>query len=78
MGLFPIEGRPNMVPVQEYIQQKVNPILENLVTQLLLERPDQPAPFMIKMLGEKPLTLNPCSQYMYINNGGWGVMRPAG
>eukprot|EP00435_Cladocopium_sp_Y103_P075052 s180_g53.t1 len=25
---------------QEYIQQKVNPVLENLVTQLLLERPE--------------------------------------
>lgn len=37
---------------QEYIQQKVNPILENLVTQLLLERPDQLAPFMIKWLTE--------------------------
>mmetsp|Transcript_83832 Transcript_83832/g.166333 ORF Transcript_83832/g.166333 Transcript_83832/m.166333 type:complete len:405 (+) Transcript_83832:73-1287(+) len=37
---------------QEYIQQKVNPILENLVTQLLLERPEHLAPFMIKWLSE--------------------------
>eukprot|EP00747_Dinoflagellata_sp_TGD_P184108 gnl/TRDRNA2_/TRDRNA2_39462_c0_seq1.p1 gnl/TRDRNA2_/TRDRNA2_39462_c0~~gnl/TRDRNA2_/TRDRNA2_39462_c0_seq1.p1 ORF type:complete len:429 (-),score=121.43 gnl/TRDRNA2_/TRDRNA2_39462_c0_seq1:65-1273(-) len=37
---------------KEYIQQKVNPILENLVTQLLLERPEQLAPFMIKWLSE--------------------------
>lgn len=37
---------------QEYIQQKVNPILENLVTQLLLERPEALAPFMIKWLSE--------------------------
>jgi cAMP-dependent protein kinase regulator len=37
---------------QEYIQQKVNPILENLVTQLLLERPEHLAPFMIKWLSD--------------------------
>lgn len=37
---------------QEYIQQKVNPILENLVTQLLLERPDNLSSFMIKWLSE--------------------------
>jgi len=41
---------------QEYIQQKVNPILENLVTQLLLERPDTLAPFMIKWLSEHAKT----------------------
>lgn len=41
---------------QEYIQQKVNPILENLVTQLLLERPDHLAPFMIKWLTENTKT----------------------
>lgn len=41
---------------QEYIQQKVNPILENLVTQLLLERPDSLAPFMIKWLSEHAKT----------------------
>jgi len=41
---------------QEYIQQKVNPILENLVTQLLLERPEQLAPFMIKWLSEHAKT----------------------
>lgn len=41
---------------QEYIQQKVNPILENLVTQLLLERPENLAPFMIKWLTEHAKT----------------------
>lgn len=41
---------------QEYIQQKVNPILENLVTQLLLERPDHLAPYMIKWLSENVKT----------------------
>jgi len=35
---------------QEYIQTKVNPIVENLVTQMLLERPDNPVPFMIRWL----------------------------
>jgi cAMP-dependent protein kinase regulator len=37
---------------QEYIQQKVNPILENLVTQLLLERPENISQFMISWLSE--------------------------
>lgn len=41
---------------QEYIQQKVNPILEGLVTQLLVERPEQLAPFMIKWLSEQTKT----------------------
>mmetsp|Transcript_13024 Transcript_13024/g.24625 ORF Transcript_13024/g.24625 Transcript_13024/m.24625 type:complete len:407 (-) Transcript_13024:115-1335(-) len=41
---------------QEYIQQKVNPVLENLVTQLLLERPEQLAPFMIKWLSQNSKT----------------------
>lgn len=41
---------------QEYIQNKVNPILENLVTQLLLERPENLAPFMIKWLSEHSTT----------------------
>lgn len=41
---------------QEYIQQKVNPILENLVTQLLLERPENLSPFMIKWLSEQAKT----------------------
>lgn len=35
---------------QEYIQSKVNPILEKLVTQVLLERPEEPVPFMVKWL----------------------------
>uniref|UniRef100_A0A7S1A8W9 Cyclic nucleotide-binding domain-containing protein n=1 Tax=Noctiluca scintillans TaxID=2966 RepID=A0A7S1A8W9_NOCSC len=41
---------------QEYIQQKVNPLLENLVTQLLLERPEDIMPFMIKWLSEHAKT----------------------
>jgi len=46
---------------QEYIQAKVNPILENLVTQLLLERPEQLAPFMIKWLSEHAKTNVPAA-----------------
>jgi len=38
---------------QEYIQTKVNPTLENLVTQVLLERPDNPVPFMISWLAQQ-------------------------
>jgi len=38
---------------QEYIQTKVNPILENLVTQVLLERPDNPVPFMVRWLANQ-------------------------
>lgn len=38
---------------QEYIQTRVNPTLENLVTQVLLERPDNPVPFMIQWLAEQ-------------------------
>lgn len=38
---------------QEYIQTKVNPTLENLVTQVLLERPDKPVPFMIRWLADQ-------------------------
>eukprot|EP00931_Biecheleriopsis_adriatica_P090361 TRINITY_DN64360_c0_g1_i1.p1 TRINITY_DN64360_c0_g1~~TRINITY_DN64360_c0_g1_i1.p1 ORF type:complete len:428 (-),score=134.60 TRINITY_DN64360_c0_g1_i1:56-1279(-) len=38
---------------QEYIQSKVNPILESLVTEVLLERPDNPVPFMVRWLAEK-------------------------
>lgn len=41
---------------EEYITQKVDPILENLVTQLLLERPEHLAPFMIKWLSEHAKT----------------------
>lgn len=37
---------------QEYIQTKVNPILESLVTQVLLERPENPVPFMINWLSD--------------------------
>ncbi|KAF4688775.1 hypothetical protein FOZ60_002441 [Perkinsus olseni] len=37
---------------QEYIQKKINPVLENLVTQLLLERPEDPVPFMIQWLSD--------------------------
>mmetsp|Transcript_33723 Transcript_33723/g.61067 ORF Transcript_33723/g.61067 Transcript_33723/m.61067 type:complete len:415 (+) Transcript_33723:73-1317(+) len=37
---------------QEYIQSKVNPILESLVTEVLLERPENPVPFMVRWLAE--------------------------
>jgi len=38
---------------QEYIQKKVNPVLESMVTQVLLERPDDLVPFMIKWLSDQ-------------------------
>uniref|UniRef100_A0A7S4QGK9 Uncharacterized protein n=1 Tax=Alexandrium monilatum TaxID=311494 RepID=A0A7S4QGK9_9DINO len=38
---------------QEYISSKINPILESLVTQVLLERPDNPVPFMVKLLAKQ-------------------------
>jgi len=38
---------------QEYIPTKVNPTLESLVTQVLLERPDNPVPFMIQWLAQQ-------------------------
>jgi len=38
---------------QEYIQTKVNPTLENLVTQVLLKRPEAPVPFMIRWLSSQ-------------------------
>eukprot|EP00440_Ansanella_granifera_P047581 gb/GFBE01051537.1/.p1 GENE.gb/GFBE01051537.1/~~gb/GFBE01051537.1/.p1 ORF type:complete len:406 (+),score=131.60 gb/GFBE01051537.1/:1-1218(+) len=38
---------------QEYIQSKVNPILESLVTEVLLERPENPVPFMVRWLAER-------------------------
>eukprot|EP00747_Dinoflagellata_sp_TGD_P103114 gnl/TRDRNA2_/TRDRNA2_168865_c1_seq2.p1 gnl/TRDRNA2_/TRDRNA2_168865_c1~~gnl/TRDRNA2_/TRDRNA2_168865_c1_seq2.p1 ORF type:complete len:426 (+),score=121.02 gnl/TRDRNA2_/TRDRNA2_168865_c1_seq2:73-1350(+) len=41
-----------------YIQEKVNPILEALVTAVLLERPDDPSLFMLKWLREQTKTLD--------------------
>jgi len=38
---------------QEYIQTKVNPTLENLVTQVLLSQPENPVPFMVKFLADQ-------------------------
>eukprot|EP01066_Platyproteum_vivax_P005842 Platyproteum_vivax@DN17557_c0_g1_i1.p1 len=38
---------------QEYIQNKINPVLESLVTQLLLDRPEDPIPFMINWLSDQ-------------------------
>eukprot|EP00916_Digyalum_oweni_P011971 GHVL01019841.1.p1 GENE.GHVL01019841.1~~GHVL01019841.1.p1 ORF type:complete len:369 (+),score=66.39 GHVL01019841.1:54-1160(+) len=38
---------------QEYIALKINPILESLVTQLLLDRPKEPIPFMIRWLSDQ-------------------------
>lgn len=35
---------------QLYISTKINPILEAMVTQLLLDRPEEPVPFMINWL----------------------------
>jgi len=41
-----------------YIQEKVNPILEALVTAVLLERPEDPAFFMLKWLCEQTKSLD--------------------
>jgi len=41
-----------------YIQEKVNPILEALVTLVLLERPEDPAFFMLKWLCEQTKSLD--------------------
>jgi len=41
-----------------YIQEKVNPILEALVTAVLLERPEDPAFFMLRWLCEQTKTLD--------------------
>ena len=35
---------------QEYLETKIKPIMENLIFQLVLERPDDPAVFMIDWL----------------------------
>lgn len=40
-----------------YIQEKVNPILEALVTAVLLERPEEPTGFMLNWLCEQTKTL---------------------
>ncbi|CAD7926765.1 unnamed protein product [Amoebophrya sp. A120] len=36
-----------------FIQEKVNPVLEQLVTQMLLDRPEDPSAFMLAWLKEK-------------------------
>jgi len=41
-----------------YIQEKVNPILEALVTAVLLERPEDPSFFMLKWLCEQTKSLD--------------------
>eukprot|EP00921_Rhytidocystis_pertsovi_P012688 GHVQ01020619.1.p1 GENE.GHVQ01020619.1~~GHVQ01020619.1.p1 ORF type:complete len:492 (+),score=104.97 GHVQ01020619.1:420-1895(+) len=41
------------VDYREYLKAQVNPILEGLVTELLLEVPDDPLPFMIQHLSIK-------------------------
>ena len=41
---------------QEYIQKKVNPILEALVTSVLLDRPEEPIGYMINWLKKKDST----------------------
>lgn len=35
---------------RNYLESKVNPVLQRLVTALLVTRPDQPVPFMVKWL----------------------------
>eukprot|EP00913_Durusdinium_trenchii_P024809 g23285.t1 len=47
---------PQSPRTTRYIQSKVNPILENLVTEVLLERPDNPVPFMVRWLAERSKT----------------------
>jgi len=41
-----------------YIQEKVNPILEALVTAVLLERPEDPSHFMLKWLCEQTKSID--------------------
>mmetsp|Transcript_75596 Transcript_75596/g.200799 ORF Transcript_75596/g.200799 Transcript_75596/m.200799 type:complete len:433 (-) Transcript_75596:43-1341(-) len=45
-----------------YIQEKVNPILEALVTAVLLERPEDPSFFMLKWLCEQTKSLDAADQ----------------
>jgi len=45
-----------------YIQEKVNPVLEALVTAVLLERPEDPAFFMLRWLCEQTKTLEGTDQ----------------
>lgn len=45
-----------------YIQEKVNPILEALVTAVLLERPEDPSFFMLKWLCEQTKSLDGADQ----------------
>jgi len=45
-----------------YIQEKVNPILEALVTAVLLERPEDPSFFMLKWLCEQTKSLDATDQ----------------
>jgi len=45
-----------------YIQEKVNPVLEALVTAVLLERPDDPPFFMLKWLCEQTKSLDTADQ----------------
>eukprot|EP00746_Dinoflagellata_sp_MGD_P168131 gnl/MRDRNA2_/MRDRNA2_99325_c0_seq1.p1 gnl/MRDRNA2_/MRDRNA2_99325_c0~~gnl/MRDRNA2_/MRDRNA2_99325_c0_seq1.p1 ORF type:complete len:442 (-),score=125.93 gnl/MRDRNA2_/MRDRNA2_99325_c0_seq1:105-1340(-) len=40
---------------QEYVQKEINPILEQVVTAMLLERPDNVAGFILKWLNEQLL-----------------------
>jgi len=44
---------------QEYIQKKVNPILESLVTAVLLDKPEDPIGFMITWLSQKTQAPSP-------------------
>jgi len=46
---------------QTYLQNRINPVLEALITQVLLERPEDPVPFMIKWLCDQSRIAMPSS-----------------
>lgn len=50
---MPLSAENTAEAHQEYIQAKVNPTLENMVTQVLLERPENPVPFMVQWLANQ-------------------------
>ncbi len=45
-----ILNKSGMDPTKQYLSSKLNPILEPMVTQILVEKPNNPAEFMIKWL----------------------------
>mmetsp|Transcript_103440 Transcript_103440/g.144098 ORF Transcript_103440/g.144098 Transcript_103440/m.144098 type:complete len:88 (-) Transcript_103440:44-307(-) len=44
---------PTITQHMDYIQEKMNPIMEALVTAVLIKTPDDPAEFMMKWLLEQ-------------------------